>query len=104
MSARTPEGKVKQKCVAELKRVGAWYCFPVATGYGSSGVPDILACVNGLFLAIECKTPGNRPTALQQMQLDAIKVARGISMVYDGSTPAVDELRRVLNLLTSEDL
>lgn len=102
MSARTPEGKVKQRCVAALKKAGAWYCFPVATGYGSSGVPDILACIHGRFLAIECKTPGNRPTALQQMQLDAIEVAQGIAMVYDGSKSADDALARILNQLTTE--
>ena len=54
--ATTPEKKVKDKVVGILKEEDVYYFFPATHGYGRSGVPDIVACVNGLFLAIECKS------------------------------------------------
>jgi len=49
----TPEKKVKTKVVAILKELRAYYFYPVAGGYGASGVPDIVGCHNGKFFAIE---------------------------------------------------
>ena len=51
--AATPEKKVKDKVVAILKRFGVYYFFPATHGYGRSGVPDIICCFKGFFLAIE---------------------------------------------------
>ena len=52
----TPEKKVKQKVCAKLKQLGAYYFYASTGGYGSSGVPDIVACYRGKFIGIECKT------------------------------------------------
>jgi len=81
--AMTPEGKVKKQVVEILQAAGAWHCFPVASGYGRSGIPDILACYNGGFVAIECKTVGNSPTALQERELKRIEAAGGETWVID---------------------
>lgn len=75
--AMTPEGKVKKQVVDLLKQWGAYYFFPVTGGYGRSGVPDIIACIGGDFIAIECKAGTNRPTQLQKRNLDLIGVAGG---------------------------
>ena len=77
----TPEGKVKAKVIAILKAHGAYYFFPVTGGYGRSGVPDIIACLNGYFIGIECKANGNKPTALQEKNLMDITMAGGVSLV-----------------------
>lgn len=79
----TPESKVKKKVVDILKAAGAWYCFPVASGYGRSGIPDILACWKGQFVAIECKAGDNTPTALQQRELMRIIDAGGSAFVVN---------------------
>jgi Holliday junction resolvase len=63
--ARTPEGKVKDAVVKVLKDEGVYYFFPMTHGMGRSGVPDIIACVDGRFVGIECKADGGRPTELQ---------------------------------------
>jgi len=81
--ATTPESKVKKKVVEILKAAGAWYCFPVASGYGRSGIPDILACWKGQFVAIECKAGDNTPTALQQRELMRIIDAGGSALVVN---------------------
>jgi len=77
----TPEAKVKKKVVDILKKHGAYYFFPATGGFGRSGVPDIVCCYNGLFLAIECKAGNNKPTALQEKELEKIRAAYGVAMV-----------------------
>ena len=79
--AQTPEKRVKTKVEAVLKSEGAYYFFPATHGYGRSGVPDIIACVNGRFLAIECKAGGNKPTALQVREIELIRLAGGVAVV-----------------------
>jgi len=69
----TPESKVKAAVVKLLKQNGVYYFFPATHGYGRSGVPDIVCCVKGKFLAIECKAGGNKPTALQEKEIAAIQ-------------------------------
>jgi Holliday junction resolvase len=81
--ASTPEKKVKERVVKTLKEHGVYYFFPATYGMGRSGVPDIICCVSGKFFAIECKTRGNKPTALQERELQAIKDAGGMSMVVN---------------------
>ena len=77
----TPEAKVKKKVVAHLKDLGAYYFYPVTGGYGRSGVPDIIACMNGKFIGIECKAGKNKPTPLQEKNLNEIIAAGGVALV-----------------------
>ncbi len=77
----TPESKVKSAVVKLLKAHNVYYFFPATHGYGRSGVPDIVACVRGRFIAIECKAGKNEPTALQQREIKSIQIAGGIAMV-----------------------
>jgi Holliday junction resolvase len=58
-----------------------YYFFPATHGFGRSGVPDIVACVNGHFLAIECKAGKNKPTALQIREIENIRLAGGVAVV-----------------------
>lgn len=81
--AQTPEKKVKTKVEAILKDEQVYYFFPATGGYGRSGVPDIVACVNGWFLGIECKANGGKPTALQVRELERIRMANGVAVVVD---------------------
>ena len=79
--AKTPEGKVKEKVVGILKGEGVYYFFPATHGFGRSGVPDIIACTNGRFLAVECKAGKNKPTALQVREIENIRKAGGVAVV-----------------------
>lgn len=81
--AATPEKRVKDKVVAILKQEGAYYFFPATHGFGRSGVPDIVACVNGLFLAVECKAGKNKPTTLQVREIERIRKADGVAVVVN---------------------
>ena len=79
--ANTPEAKVKAKIKAILKAHNAYYAMPIGTGYGNSGVPDFLCCVNGKFVAIEAKAGKGETTALQEKNLSDINKAGGYTLI-----------------------
>jgi pantoate kinase len=81
-----PEALVKKKIRAILDEFGAYYAMPIGTGYGNSGVPDFLCCVNGRFLGIEAKAGSNKPTALQQAHIQRIFDAGGYALVINEDT------------------
>lgn len=91
--AKTPEGKVKDKVKLVLATLGAYYVMPQTGGFGNSGMPDILCCLNGRFIGIECKANGGRVTQLQQSHLDEIERQGGIALVIDEhSLPILKQL------------
>lgn len=83
--ASTPEGKVKDACKKYLKSIGAWFFMPVSNGMGQVGIPDIICCYKGMFIAVETKAPGkrNQTTANQDRVIEAIKGADGWAIVVD---------------------
>jgi len=79
----TPEAKVKKKVVDVIKKNGAYYFFPATGGYGRSGVPDVVCCYRGVFVAIECKAGTNKPTPLQEAEMAKIRQAQGFTLVVN---------------------
>ena len=94
--ASTPEAKVKKRIRAVLDAHGVYYAMPIGSGYGNSGVPDFLCCVNGRFVGIEAKAGKGRTTALQDMNLEKIVQSGGISMVINEQN--VDALASLLSV------
>ena len=92
----TPEGAVKKKVTALLKSLGAYYFYPVTGGYGRSGVPDIVCCLAGNFIGIECKAGDNKATALQHKNLEEIQAAGGYAFIVNEDN--IDSLERVLRM------
>lgn len=95
----TPEGKVKADCKTLLKSFGIWYYMPVQNGMGVVGIPDIIACWKGRFLAIETKAPGKRSntTPNQKRVLAEIAAHGGLQIV-------VDDFHQLRNYLVEESL
>lgn len=81
--ATTPEGKVKAAVKKLLDSYGAYYFMPATGGFGKSGVPDIVGCYKGEFFAVECKAGNNKPTALQEKQMEKIRAADGTALVIN---------------------
>ena len=79
--ALTPEGKVKDKVKAILKRRGVWYCMPRGQTYGRAGIPDFLCCHKGRFIAIETKAGRGKATPLQLRELKDIFGHQGIALI-----------------------
>ena len=97
----TPERKVKSKVKKILDDINAYNFTPVTGGYGRSGVPDIVACFKGRFIAVECKANGNKPTALQLDNLQDINYCGGIAWVVDEAN--IKEFERAMYELNKTD-
>lgn len=96
--AMTPEGKVKKDVKAWLKARGIWFYMPVQNGMGVVGIPDLICCWDGKFLAIETKAPGKRSqtTANQEARIDEIRAAKGWAIVVD-DVSQLDEFEKEIN-------
>lgn len=81
--AMTPEAKVKAKVVKLLKEAGVYYFYASTHGFGRSGVPDLVCCMGGRFIGIECKAGKNKPTPLQEKEMAAIRAAGGTTLVVN---------------------
>lgn len=103
MSTRTPEGKVKDMVRDIFKKINAqwpgrlWHCMPMGQMYGKRGVPDFLVCVNGNFVAVEVKAQGGKLSAMQQLELNQIGIARGYTFVANPDN--IELLSRMLHEL-----
>lgn len=99
--AQTPEGKVKEKVKAILKRRGVWYCMPRGQTFGRAGIPDFLCCHMGRFVAVETKAGRGRPTALQLRELREIfRGHQGIALIV--REDSLDELENALDFAEQE--
>jgi Holliday junction resolvase len=94
----TPEKKVKTAVVKILKTEYpfVYLFYPVAGGFGSAGIPDIVGCYLGRFFAIECKAGKGKTTALQDKNIAQIREADGRVMVVNE-----DNLQDVRTMLDS---
>lgn len=81
--ASTPEAKVKAAVKKILDEMGIYHFSPVQNGMGRAGIPDIIGCYNGRFLGIECKAGKGKTTALQDLELEKIRQAKGFAYVVN---------------------
>lgn len=103
------EANLKKKIKADCDARGWWSYAPVQHGLGASGIPDRIACAPvtikpedvgktmGLFVGIEAKVKGNRPTKLQWSQLEGIAAAGGMALVVTGEKGKSYKVERVKN-------
>jgi hypothetical protein len=49
-----------------------WWFMPPANGYGRSGIPDFVGCVNGYMFAVETKYGKGTTTANQEREIAAL--------------------------------
>jgi hypothetical protein len=99
LMALTPERKVKNKCVEILKEHDAYHFFPASNGLGRAGIPDIIVCAHGYFVAIECKAGKGKTTALQDRELQRIRGAGGVSLVINEHN--LDQLKDLMIAIDS---
>ena len=61
--------------------------------FGTAGLPDIVACVDGMFVGLEVKAPSGKLTLLQQATLERIRAAGGVAE----KVTSVDEVQTIIN-------
>lgn len=92
--AATPEAKVKASVRKLLDTLNIYHFMPPANGFGRAGIPDIVGCMDGHFIAIECKAGKGTTTALQDRELNAILNAGGTT--YIARENNIAELKQLL--------
>lgn len=75
------EKNFENKIKAYLENQGCWYVKYFANSFTKSGIPDILACINGHFVAIEVKAANGKPSELQKWNIQKIKEAKGLGII-----------------------
>lgn len=71
------ENKIKRL----IQDLGGWHVKYFANRMTKKGIPDILACISGYFVAIEVKAQNGKPTDLQMYHAIQIRKSGGFSFV-----------------------
>jgi hypothetical protein len=68
----------------------------------TAGTPDLIGIVDGVFLAVEVKLPGQWPTAEQEARLEQIRKLGGIALVGRDVKGVVEVVQRRQRQLANE--
>lgn len=67
-----PETKLSRLVISRLRAEGGWWVKIHGGPFQQAGIPDIIGCWDGKFVAIELKIPGEEPTKLQKQNLNLL--------------------------------
>ena len=95
------EKNFENKIKAWLKDHDCYFVKFFANRMTKTGVPDILASVNGCFVGIEVKAQNGRPSELQLYNLRKIRESGGFAYIVYPS--GWDELKEILTGLLKDD-
>lgn len=91
------EKEITSAIMRYLKSVPECFCWKEHGGmYGTAGLPDIICCFKGRFVAFEVKTPSGRLTKLQEATMRKIRDAKGEAF----KLTSVEDVRTVLDGLS----
>lgn len=95
------EKQFENKIKGWLKDHNCYYVKFFANRMTKSGVPDILACVNGYWVGIEVKAQNGHPSELQYYNVRQIRKAGGFAYIVYPS--GWDQLRHILEGILKEE-
>ncbi len=75
------EKNFENRIKSYLKSIGAYFIKTHGDRFSRVGTPDIIACVNGYFVAVEVKATNGRPSELQKYHIQQIKDAGGFGVI-----------------------
>lgn len=89
--AGTPSDRMKEKQTG-------WFTKIWGGGYQKSGIPDLILCVNGIFITVELKATNGKPSELQKMNTARINQSNGIGIILypDGFEPFKEIMKGVI--------
>ena len=76
--AKKPETKLQDKAIDYLEARGIYYLNLYGDGRSGKGKPDVIACINGLFVAFELKYGNNDMQDDQKIHKIRIKRSKGL--------------------------
>ena len=92
------EADIVRTILTDLRSFDRCFCWKEHGGvYGTAGIPDIICCYRGRFVAFEVKTETGRVTELQKAVLRRINEAGGTAIVVRSVQDVRDALA-ALNL------
>jgi Holliday junction resolvase len=86
------EQQIQKKIIKELESCGAYVVKVISAN--KSGVPDIIACIDGNFIGIEVKRPEtkNNVSRLQEKHIEMINDCGGFAFVAWSVEMILDKL------------
>lgn len=76
-----------------IKGIGGWWLnFHGGSVYMPRGIPDIIGCFKGRFVALEVKRPDEQPTKIQEKTLELLQAAGAVTGVVHN----VDEVKEII--------
>jgi hypothetical protein len=85
------EQHIQHAIIQALRSRGCYVVKVIAASV--SGVPDLICCYRGQFIAFEVKRRGQEPTAKQLYEMGAIEMgAGGVAKVVHSAKEAIDAL------------
>lgn len=79
------EKQLETKIKKFLESEGAYFVKYFGCAFTRAGVPDLLVCVRGHFVAIEVKAENGKLSKLQKYNLEQIRKAGGIALAVKPS-------------------
>ena len=96
----TEEKKFENKIKKFLDDKHLWYVKYFANSFTKSGIPDLIVCCNGYFVAIEVKQTKGKPSDLQLYNIDKIHQSGGIAIVLYPNQ--FDKFKDMINKLIND--
>jgi hypothetical protein len=94
------ESAIVSQILKYLRKIPDCYCWKEhGGGFGHAGLPDIICCLSGCFIAFEVKSPPNDLTELQRITLEKIRAAGGVAE----KVTSLDEVRQIIDGITKEE-
>lgn len=94
----TPESKIKRDIKDYLNSRGVFWSMVAGGAYSKVGDPDIVACADGKYVAIEAKTPIGRQSEWQKTRQREIEAAGGIYIL----ARSVGDVRKIIEEIKGE--
>lgn len=87
------EKTITNQILKHLKSLPECFAFKEHGGlYGTSGIPDIIVCYKGKFVAFEVKTENGKLSKLQEVTIRKIQSAQGLAF----KVTSLDEVKTIL--------
>lgn len=90
----------RQQIRTALTRAGHLVVGQPAGPFGGGGRSDLIVCAapSGMFIAIEVKDDGKRPTAKQEAFMQAVRCAGGAAFVAHNVAEALAGIQRAISI------
>lgn len=93
-SRNISESEIQKSILDYLSTVPDLFCFKSITS-NKRGIPDIIICYKGRFIALEVKSPTGQVAEIQKLRISEIQNSKGRALV-------VRNLQQVKDLISEE--